>query len=172
MTNTAVTLRSALRSSYDVVTMVFVDTSDNTYTAAVNLQDAGFAAPAAPSVAVIGTGGTATVAGTYNIRITYVDANGESAGSGTTSVVTTGTTSTTTISSPSQPSQGTATGWYAYVSTVAAPTVLTRQQTYGSPTAIGTPLALIAPPTTSGDVIGAFATDTPVTNLVRAFFAA
>lgn len=167
MSNTAVTLTSASRVS-DVVTLILSDASLNTYTASFNLQDAPLTKPAPPTLATAATGGT-VLAGTYNVSISYTDASGETVGSGQSSIVTTGTTSTITITSP--PANVNATGWYAYVSSLAAPLVLTRQQTAGSPTAVGTNLTLTAPPTTSGANPLTIATDAPVTNLVRALFA-
>ena len=169
MSNTTTTFLSAERTSYDTVTLIVQDSSANTYTTVFTLQDAPFSAPVAPTLATAGTGGT-VLAGTYNVKISYTDANGETVGSAAAAVTTTGTTSTVTISSPAAPTQGTATGWYAYVSSLAAPTVFTRQQTFGSPTAIGTALTLTAPPTTSGTNPLTHATDAPVTNLVRALF--
>src|SRR6202162_1515611 len=103
-------------------------------------------APAAPATATATTGGT-VLAGTYQVEVTYVTSGGETVASAAASEVTTGSTSTLTITSPSAVTG--ATGWYAYV-TQAGGSVFTRQQTAGSPTAIGTPLALTAPPTSSG----------------------
>lgn len=171
MSNTTTTFLSCERTSYDVVTLIVQDASFNTYTTVFNLTDAPFTAPAAPVLTTAGTGGT-VLAGAYNVKVSYTDANGETVGSATSTLTTVGTTSTLVIASPAAPSQGTATGYYAYVSSLAAPTVLTRQQTAGSPTAIGTALTLTAPPTTSGLIPNVHATDAPVTNLVRALFAA
>jgi hypothetical protein len=105
-------------------------------------------APAAPTLATATTGGT-ILAGVYEVVTSYVNAAGETVGSVNSSINTTGSTSTITITSP--PALDGATGWYAYVSqddgTVAS---ATRQQTAGSPTAIGTNLTLTAPPTSTG----------------------
>jgi hypothetical protein len=101
---------------------------------------------AAPVTATATTGGT-VLAGTYQAEVTYTNANGETVGSAVASQVTTGSTSTLTVDSP--PAATGATGWYAYV-TQAGGSTFTRQQTAGSPTAIGTNLVLTAPPTTTG----------------------
>lgn len=106
----------------------------------------GLTTPAAPTLATATTGGT-VAAGTYQVEVSLVNALGETAGSASASVVTTGSTSTITITSPI--SQNGATGWYAYV-TQAGGATYTRQQTAGSPTALGTNLVLTAPPTSSG----------------------
>jgi hypothetical protein len=107
------------------------------------------AAPAAPGLATAASGGT-VAAGTYGVIVSYVNAQGESVGSAPASIVTTGATSTITITSPvAPPAAGAATGWYAYV-TQAGGSTYTRQQAPGSPTAIGTPLVLTAPPTSGG----------------------
>lgn len=104
-------------------------------------------APATPVPTTATTGGT-IAAGVYTVGTTYVNANGETTAS-TATVTTTGTTSTITI--PSPPASANATGWYAYVSQ-AGGTGMTRQQTAGSPTALGTNLTLTAPPTSTGGV--------------------
>lgn len=100
-------------------------------------------APAAPAVATAPTGGT-VAAGTYYVEVTYVNANGQTVASGSSSVVTTGSTSTITITSPASVTG--ATGWYAYVATTSGGPYY-RQQASGSPTAIGTAYVLTAPPT-------------------------
>jgi hypothetical protein len=112
----------------------------------LTLLAAGLSAPAAPVPTTLTTGGT-VLAGTYGVKVTYVNANGETVASANGSVTTTGSTSTITIPSPS--AVGGATGWYAYV-TQAGGSVYTRQQAAGSPTAIGTSLTLTAPPTSTG----------------------
>lgn len=104
------------------------------------------ASPAAPTLATSTTGGT-VAAGTYLVEVSYVDAQGETTPSAPLAIVTTGATSTITINSPS--ASGSATGWYAYVTQVNGSS-FTRQQTAGSPTAIGTNLVLTAPPTNTG----------------------
>lgn len=171
MSNTATNFTSMTRSSYDTITLVTTDASANTYTTVFGLQDSNLEAPAAPVLATATTGGT-VLAGTYNVVISYVDATGETLPSGATAQVTTGTTSTLTVDHPA--AFRTATGWYAYVSSLAAPGVLTRQQTAGSPTAIGTNLTLSAPPTTSGAVPLTVETANggrPVTSITSALFA-
>lgn len=168
MSNTAVSISSVTRSSYDTVTLVSTDASANTYTATFPLQDTGLN-PAAPGVTTAATGGT-VLAGTYFVRVSYVNASGESAGSTASSITTVGTTSTIVIASPA--AQSDAVSWYAYVSSLAAPTVLTRQQAAGSPTTLGTGLTLTAPPTTNGTLpLSAGTADVPVTQMIRALFA-
>lgn len=109
----------------------------------------GMAAPAAPGLATAASGGT-VAAGTYQVIVAYVNAQGETVGSAAAQIVTTGATSTITITSPAAPpAAGAATGWYAYV-TQANGSTFTRQQAPGVPTAIATPLVLTAPPTSGG----------------------
>lgn len=103
-------------------------------------------APGNPTVAFATTGGTVQ-AGAYQVQVSYVSGSGETVGSEITTVSPTGTTATITITSPQ--ALPNATGWYAYVSQLAGSTQ-TRQQTPGSPTAIGTNLTLTAPPLSSG----------------------
>lgn len=112
----------------------------------VAVNGTALSAPAAPTLGTATTGGT-VLAGTYQVKVTYVDAAGETLASASASQVTTGSTSTLTVTSPSALTG--ATGWYAYV-TQAGGSTYTRQQTAGSPTAIGTGLTLTAPPTSSG----------------------
>ena len=115
-------------------------------------------APAQPVPTTSPAGGT-VADGTYQARVTYVNANGESLASTAGSVTAAGGgTSTLTIPSPSA-SPG-ATGWYAYVTQPGGST-FTRQQTAGSPTAIGTPLTITAPPTAGGAQPPAGNTTTP-----------
>jgi hypothetical protein len=131
----------------------------------VTYAGATLAAPSAPSVSNSGTGGT-VAAGTYQVEITYVNAQGETVGSASASTTTSGTTSTITITSPAAAGSGSgaATGWYAYV-TQAGGSTYTRQQAAGSPTAIGTNLTLSAPPTSTG-------ANPPASNTAVALFAA
>lgn len=103
-------------------------------------------APSAPTVGNTGTGGT-VLAGTYQVKISYVNAAGESVGSSSTSTTTTGSTSKITVTAPA--AHQNATGYYAYI-TAAGGSTYYRQQTVGSPTPIGTNFVLSAPPTTSG----------------------
>lgn len=102
--------------------------------------------PAAPTLATATTGGT-VAAGTYGAAVSYVNAAGETVASVPASITTTGSTSTLTVNSPVAVAG--ATGWYAYLTQVGG-TTYTRQQTAGSPTAIGTNLTLTAPPTNTG----------------------
>ncbi|MGZ6321494.1 MAG: hypothetical protein ACXWQR_19600, partial [Ktedonobacterales bacterium] len=111
-----------------------------------NPQGAALGAPNTPTVSNATTGGT-IAAGTYQVKVTYVNSRGETLGSGIGSTTTTTGTSTITVTSPA--ASGDATGWYAYV-TQAGGSTYTRQQSAGSPTAIGTNLTLTAPPTSTG----------------------
>lgn len=106
-------------------------------------------APVAPVPTTSASGGT-VLAGTYQVKVSYVTASGgETLPSPAGSIVTTGSVSTITVPSPTT-SPG-ATGWYAYVSQAGgSATAVTRQQTAGSPTPIGTGLTLTAPPTSTG----------------------
>lgn len=104
------------------------------------------AAPAAPTLSQTTTGGT-VAAGTYQVEVTYVTAQGETTASASASIITTTGTSTIKINSPTP--VATAYGWYAYVTQPGGGTY-TRQQTVGSPTPIGNSLTLTAPPTNTG----------------------
>jgi parallel beta-helix repeat protein len=106
----------------------------------------GLSAPATPSPANSGSGGTVT-AGTYQVKITYTSAYGETLPSSAGSTTTSGSTSTITIPSPAA-TDG-ASGWYAYV-TQAGGSTYTRQQPSGGPSFTGTSLVLTAPPTNTG----------------------
>ncbi len=95
-------------------------------------------APALPGLSTATTGGS-LAAGTYLVKITYVNPSGETIGSAEASIVTTGTTSTITITSPA--ANQNATGWNAYVTAVnGASGTETKQNT--SATAIGTNLTI------------------------------
>lgn len=102
--------------------------------------------PIAPVPTTAASGGT-VLAGVYGVEVTYVNAAGETTGSVAGTVTTTGSVSTITIPSPIAATG--ATGWYAYVTQVGGSTY-TRQQTPGSPTAIGTALTITAPPSSGG----------------------
>jgi hypothetical protein len=106
------------------------------------------AAPSAPTVTPAASGGT-VLAGTYQVVVSYVNAQGETTGSTAAPVTTTGSTSTITITSPAAAAY--AVSWYAYVTQAGgAFATATRQQAAGSPTLIGTNLVLTAPPTSTG----------------------
>lgn len=107
------------------------------------------AAPSAPAVTPAASGGT-VANGTYQVVVSYVNAQGETVGSTASPVTTTGTNiSVITITSPAAAPY--ATGWYAYVTQAAgAFATATRQQAAGSPTNIGTNLVITAPPTNTG----------------------
>ena len=117
-------------------------------------------APVAPVPTTLASGGT-VAAGTYGVELAYVNANGETLPSVNGPITTTGATSTITV--PSPPASGNATGWYAYVTQVGGSTY-TRQQTAGSPTAIGTSLTLAAPPSSGGLAPFAVATAAQITD--------
>ena len=111
--------------------------------------------PAAPVPTTATTGGT-VLAGVYGVMVSLVQANGlETIASVPGTVTTTGTTSTITIPAPAavlppaSPSFPAYTGWYAYVTQLGG-TTFTRQQTAGTPTALGTSLVLTAPPSSTG----------------------
>ena len=93
------------------------------------------------------TAGGTVLTGVYGAKVTYVSAAGETVASAAATVTTTADTSTLTVASPA--ANANATGWYAYITQVGGSTY-TRQQTAGSPTAIGTGLTLTAPPTSTG----------------------
>lgn len=122
--------------------------------------------PPAPAPTTATTGGT-VAAGVYQVLVTYVNASGESLASAAGQVTTTGTTSTITV--PSPPAATGITGWYAYVSQAGGTAASAkRQQAAGSPTAIGTPLTLTAPPISTGSPLpattsGVYATFKPLT---------
>jgi len=106
------------------------------------------AAPSAPGVATATTGGT-VLAGTYQVTVTYTNAQGETIASTASPITTTGSTSTITITAPAAAAY--ATNWYAYVSQAGGTALsATRQQAAGSPTLLGTNLVLTAPPTSTG----------------------
>ena len=106
------------------------------------------AAPAAPTLSTGSSGGTLT-AGTYQVEVTYVGADGETAASSATSQAISGVQTLIITSPAATTAPFAATGWYAYVTTAGGST-FKRQQTAGSPTAIGTNLTLTADPTTTG----------------------
>ena len=113
-----------------------------------------YVAPATPVPTVGGTGGTVAT-GTYLVQVSFVTPNGETVPSGVASIAVTLGQNLTIPSpigaplGPAAPNFTAFTGWYAYVSQVGGAT-LTRQQTAGSPTPIGTNLVITAPPTSSG----------------------
>jgi hypothetical protein len=112
----------------------------------LTLLAAALAAPGAPAPTNATSGGTVAV-GTYGVKVTYVNGNGETVASA--AGTTTTTTAASTLTVPSPAAETGATGWYAYI-TQAGGNTYTRQQAAGSPTAIGTALTLTAPPTSSG----------------------
>lgn len=120
----------------------------STYTTVSGTGQAFGPVPATPVPSTNASGGT-IANGVYGVEISYVYASGgETLPSANGPVTTTGT-GISTITVPSPPASPGATGWYAYVTQVNGAT-FTRQQTAGSPTAIGTGLTLTAPPTSTG----------------------
>lgn len=91
-------------------------------------------APAAPTTATSTTGGS-LAAGTYNVRVSYVNPAGESLATNNATQVTTGATSTITITSPV--ALGDATGYNVYAGTGTP----TKQ---GATTPLGTNVTLTA----------------------------
>lgn len=112
----------------------------------LTMVSAALAAPGTP----VGTGNTGSgstlAGGNYKVILTYVNSNGETTGSASTTIAVTATDNLV-IDSPS--AETGATGWYAYV-TQAGGNTYTRQQAAGHPTAVGTNLTITAPPTSSG----------------------
>lgn len=97
--------------------------------------------PTAPGLATAASGGT-VLAGVYQVLITYVNANGETVGSSSASITTTGSVSTITVTSPA--AQSNATTYNTYITPVNG-SVFWKQ---GSATNIGTNFVLTAPPST------------------------
>lgn len=124
----------------------------------LTLVNSALSAPSAPTVTPTGSGGTVAT-GVYKAAITYVNANGETVASTTTTAASLTSGQNLVITSPSAATG--ATGWYAYVSQAGGTTLL-RQQAAGSPTAIGTNLTITATPTTSGVAVPGANTTTPV----------
>jgi hypothetical protein len=110
------------------------------------LTTAGLPAPSAPTVGNSGSGGT-VLAGTYQVKITYVNQYGETLASTGTSTTTSGSASKITVSSPAPWTN--ATGYYVYC-TQAGGSTYTRQQGAGSPTPLRSSYVITAPPTSSG----------------------
>lgn len=108
------------------------------------LTTSGLPAPAAPALSQAGSGGSIT--GTFQAKITYVNAFGETLASASSSITCNGATSLT-IASP--PVWTNAVSWYAYV-TGPGGSVFYRQQAAGSPSALGVALIITAPPTLTG----------------------
>lgn len=109
--------------------------------------------PTSTTVTVATTGGSIG-AGIVQVQLTYVNAGGETVANTAYSTPSlSGSTNKLTITSPV--AFGDATGWYAYVTAPGGSTFY-RQQTAGSPTAIGTNLTLTS--------IGTSGAATPTTN--------
>lgn len=116
-----------------------------TVSGSATINTTALSAPSAPALSNSGTGGSLT-AGTYQVKVTYVNRWGETVASSSASIAISGA-QPLTISTPA--GSGNATGYYAYV-TQAGGATYTRQQTAGSPTQLGTSLVLTANPTSSG----------------------
>lgn len=107
------------------------------------LTTAGLPAPSAPSL----SSGSGTVgAGTYQVKVTYVNQYGETLASTSTSV-TVGASASITVTSPLPWTNATA--YYVYC-TQAGGSTYTRQQAPGSPTQLRINYTISAPPTNTG----------------------
>jgi hypothetical protein len=124
----------------------------------LTLLNAALTAPSAPTVNLTGSGSTVTT-GVYKVAVTYVNNNGETVPSSTTTTASLTSGQNIVITAPTLVAG--ATGWYAYVSQAAGST-LTRQQAPGSPTPFGTNLTLAVNPTSSGAAVPAANTTLPV----------
>ena len=116
--------------------------------------------PAAPSLSVH-TGGT-VAASTYYVKVTYVNASGQTTASPSSSQITV-PGDRLIISSPA--AEGNATGFYTYISTTGASGSYYRQGT--STTAIGHSLVLSTTPVTTGTQIQPPTSNTATTNPVE-----
>lgn len=107
----------------------------------------GLSAPAAPALSTATSGGT-VLAGLYDVKTTYINANGETTGSETSQITTTGSTSTITVASPAAAGSGgnAATKFKVYMSAPNGGPLLLQN---GSGTNIGTNFTLTAPPATN-----------------------
>jgi hypothetical protein len=124
----------------------------------LTLINSALTAPSAPTVTPTGSGGTVT-AGVYKAAVTYVNNNGETVASATTTASSLTSGQNLVITAPTLVAG--ATGWYAYVSQAGGST-LTRQQAAGSPTPFGTNLTLTTTPTNSGAAVPGANTTLPV----------
>lgn len=110
-----------------------------------NVSGSNLTPPTIPTITP--TTGTGTVAaGTYKVEVTYTDAAGETTPSPSQTAVL-ASTGELVVTSPA--AQTGATGYYVYCTAVGGSTYY-RQQTVGSPTAIGTNYTISAPPSTTG----------------------
>ena len=101
------------------------------------------AAPSAPTVSNIATGGS-VAANTYYFVLTYNDGAGETLISGQSSTTTTGSASTITVTAPSSPTG--AISWSCYVGTVSGGPYFPQ----GTGLALGTNRVITATPPTTG----------------------
>lgn len=126
----------------------------------LTLLAAALAAPAAP----VGTGNTGSgstlAGGNYKVINTYVNGNGETVGSVSTTIAVTATDNLV-VNSPS--AETGATGWNCYITQVGGSTYTKQNAT---PIAIGTGLTLTAPPTSSGANPPVLNTTLPTTSKV------
>lgn len=111
----------------------------------------GLSAPAAPALSTSGSGGT-VAAGLYDVKITYVNAQGETTGSETSQITTSGSTSTITVASPAAAGSGgnAATKFKVYMSPANGGALALQN---GSGTNIGTNFTLSAPPSTGSGAV-------------------
>lgn len=110
------------------------------------LTTVGLSAPATPTLSNSGSGGSLT-AGTYQVKVSYVNVNGESLASASAGSQAISGSQPLTITAPA--GNRNATGYYAYV-TQANGATFTRQQTAGHPTPLATNLVLTANPSSGG----------------------
>lgn len=122
----------------------FIKSSDGKVYKSLGL---GLSAPDAPALSTATTGGT-VAAGFYGVKITYVNANGESLASESGFITTTGSTSTITVTSPAAAgSGGNAATKYKVYMTPANGGPYKLQNSTG--TNVGTNFTLTAPPVTN-----------------------
>lgn len=107
----------------------------------------GLTAPAAPALATASSGGT-VAAGIHGVRITYVNANGETVASEASHITTSGSTSTITVTSPAAAGSGgnAATKYKVYMT---PPNGGAYKLQNGSGTNVGTDYTLTAPEVTN-----------------------
>lgn len=129
---------------------------DLTTLANPNFSNAPLPVPPIATTATATTGGS-VAAGTYNVRITYVNPIGETLASANTTQVTTGATSTITVTSP--PAQNDATGYKVYMGT-GAPTL------QGGTTALGANFVQTAAVGAGAALPGSNTANAPVTPTV------
>jgi hypothetical protein len=107
----------------------------------------GLTAPAAPALSTASSGGT-VLAGDYAVKITYINAAGETVASETSHIITSGSTSTLTVTSPAAAGSGgnAATKFKAYITPANGGAFFLQN---GAGTNIGSNFTLTAPPVTN-----------------------